>query len=230
MQHDIVIHVWSDLACPWCFIAKQRLEKGIELSGQKVAVEYHAYQLEPDAPTSPTHSQTEHLMNVKKVDESTVEDMLAQVSKQGRDVGIEFNWDKIAQTNTFLAHQLVYAAKAAGETPEEAAIAGAQMVERLFRARFTEGRNIADAETLIDIADEMGLVAEDVQDVIESGEYADDVRHDIRDAQALGVTGVPFFVVGGKLGLSGAQSPETFAETINRAIDEIKAEPAGWRP
>lgn len=230
MEHDIVVHVWSDLACPWCFIAKQRLEKGIELSAQKVAVEYHAYQLEPDSPTSPIQSHAEHLMQVKNADESTIRDMLDQVSKVGMTEGISFNWDSVQTVNTFLAHQLVYAAKAAGETPEEAALAGAQMVERLFYALFTEGLNIADAETLIKIADEMGLLADDVQDVIESGEYADAVRSDIRDAQALGVSGVPFFVVGGKLGLSGAQSAETFAETINRAIEEIKAEPEGWRP
>lgn len=230
MEHDIVIHVWSDLACPWCYIGKQRLEKGIELSGQKVAVEYHAYQLETDAPAAAAPGFVEHMAAAKHVDPETASAMLTQVSKAGKAEGLTFTWDSVHNVNTFLAHQLIYAAKAAGDTPEEAAIAGARMAERLFYARFTEGLNIADADTLVAIGEEMGLVGDDLRDVIETGAYADAVRNDINDATALGITGVPYYVVGGKLGLSGAQSPQTFADTITRVLAEINDEPEGWRP
>lgn len=139
------------------------------------------------------------------------------------------NWDQVQPVNSFLALQLVYAAKASGNTPEEAALAGGRMVERLYQAYFTEGRNLSDTDTLVDIAEEMGLIADDVHDQIESGEYADDVRNDVRDAESLGIKGVPFYIVAGRLGLSGAQEPQVFADAINRAIAEMQAEPEGWR-
>lgn len=224
MQNDIVIHVWSDIACPWCAIASRRLQKGIELSGQPVAVEYHAYQLNPDAPTAPAGSEIDVLMHAKRMEREAVEAMLASIAQQANAEGLEMNFDDVQPVNTFLAHQLVYAAKSAAPTPLEAAIAGATMVERLQRAYFTEGLNIADPATLVKIGTEMGLVGDDVLDVIEAGEFADDVRSDIRDAASLGIHGVPFFIVAGKFGISGAQSPETFAETINRAAEELREE------
>lgn len=222
MQHDIVIHVWSDIACPWCAIGSRRLTKGIELSGQAVAVEYHAYQLNPDAPTAPVGSEVDVLMRARRMDREAVESMLASVSRQAAAAGLQMNFDAVQPVNTFLAHQLVYAAKSAGSTPEEAAAAGAAMVARLHKAYFSEGLNIADPATLVNIGTEMGLVGDNVLDVIESGEFAEDVRTDLRNAEALGIHGVPFFIIAGKFGLSGAQSPETFAEAINRAVTEIR--------
>lgn len=227
MEHEIVIHVWADIACPWCWIGKKRLEKGIELSGKNVAVEYHSYQLSPDAPSSSTLNAAEVLSQSKGRDIDTIHAMLDSVTATGREVGVEFDFETVQSVNTFLAHQLVYAAKASGNTPEEAALLGTEMFERLYRAHFSEGRNIADGDTLIEIAEELGMNAEDVEDVLESGEYTDAVRSDFRDAGTLGIQGVPFYVVGGKFGLSGAQPPEVFAETITRALDEMAREQSG---
>ena len=132
------------------------------------------------------------------------------------------NWDKAQHVNTFQAHQLVYVAKARGNDAEEAANLGAMAFERLFSAHFSEGLNVADTDTLLEIAEDMGLDVEQVEIELESGEHANAVRGDIRDARSLGIRGVPFFVVGGKFGISGAQPADVYADTINRALEEIK--------
>lgn len=221
MEHDIVVHVWSDIACPWCWIGKHRLQKGIEQSGLKVGVEYHSYQLQPNAPQSATSSAAEHLAMAKGQKVEDVQKMFAQVSELAATEGLEMNYDKVQEVNTFLAHQLVYAAKARGETPEEAALLGANMFERLYVAHFTEGKNVANTDTLIEIAEEMGLDPEEVQAELEGGDHSDEVRGDIRDASTLGIQGVPFYVVGGKYGLSGAQPAEVFAQALTRAHQEM---------
>ncbi|MDP9806387.1 putative DsbA family dithiol-disulfide isomerase [Trueperella bonasi] len=222
MTHEIVVHVWSDIACPWCWIGKQRLEQGIEQSGQQVAVEYHSYQLYPEAPSSAPASYIESLAGIKNLDEAEVRSMVESVGEVAREEGLTMDWDRAQHVNTFEAHQFVYAAKAHGSTAEEAAELGTAAFERLYRAHFTEGLNISDTDTLLELAEEMGLDVEQVEDELESGEHANAVRGDIRDARSLGIQGVPFFVVGGKFGISGAQPPEVFAETINRAVDELR--------
>ncbi|MDO5025248.1 MAG: DsbA family oxidoreductase [Trueperella sp.] len=222
MEHDIVVHAWIDIACPWSWIGKHRLEKGIELSGKRVAVEFHSFQLAPDAPTAPHGSAVENLSQAQGASAAEATETLHQITELAAGEGLEINFDLVQEVNAFLAHQLVYAAKATGDTPLAAAIAGAEMFEALFRAHFTAGRNIADPATLVEIAEEFGLDADITADVLESGEYADEVRGDIRDAATLEITGVPFFVVGGRFGLSGAQPPEVFAQTINRALAEMK--------
>ena len=219
MEHDIVVHVWSDIACPWSWIGKHRLEKGIEESGQKVAVEYHSYQLQPDA-GAPVPFATSLSMKHFSADE--VSEVLASTTELAAAEGLTINWDKVTEVNTFLAHQLVYAAKSRGETPEEAALLGAQAFERLYVAHFTEGRNLADTDELIDIAANLGLDHDDVADELESGEHADSVRADISSARSLGIEGVPFYVVGGKFGISGAQPASVYADAIQRAMAEMQ--------
>ncbi len=222
MTHEIVVHVWSDIACPWCWIGKQRLEKGIEQSGKRVAVEYHSYQLHPEAPSSSPDTYIEGLANAKNFSEEETRQMVERTAELAAAEGLEMNWQDAQHVNTFQAHQFVYAAKARGDSPEETAALGGQAFERLYRAHFTEGLNIADSDTLLELAEDMGLDADQIEDELESGEYADAVRGDIRDARSLGVQGVPFFVVGGKFGISGAQPAEVFAETIDRALAEIQ--------
>lgn len=222
MTHEIVVHVWSDIACPWCWIAKQRLEQGIEQSGSRVAVEYHSYQLYPEAPSSAPGHYHESLGAMKGLDANAVREMIDKVTHAATEEGLTMNWDKAQQVNTFQAHQLVYAAKARGNDAEEAANLGAMAFERLFSAHFSEGLNVADTDTLLEIAEDMGLDVEQVEIELESGEHANAVRGDIRDARSLGIRGVPFFVVGGKFGISGAQPADVYADTINRALEEIK--------
>lgn len=226
MTHEIVVHVWSDIACPWCWIGKQRLEQGIKDSGKQVAVEYHSYQLYPEASSSAPGTYIESLATMKRSEEGAIREMVNNVSEVGATEGLTMNWEKAQHVNTFQAHQFVYAAKAHGNTPEEAAELGAKAFERLYLAHFTDGVNVADTDTLLEIAEEMGLDVEQVESELESGEHANAVRGDIRDARSLGIQGVPFFVVGGKFGISGAQPPDVFADTIARAVEEIKYEDA----
>lgn len=221
MEHEIVVHAWIDIACPWSWIGKHRLEKGIAQSGKRVAVEYHSFQLTPDAPAAPQGSAAETLSKAQGTGTEEAVEVLNRVTELAAAEGLEIDFDKVQGVNTFHAHQLVYAAKSTGDTPAAAAAAGADMFEALFRAHFTAGRNIADTDTLVEIAEEFGLDGDIVADVLESGEYADEVRGDIRDAAILEITSVPFFVVGGKFGLSGAQPPEVFAKTIDRALAEM---------
>ncbi|VEI13371.1 DsbA family oxidoreductase [Trueperella bialowiezensis] len=222
MAHQIVVHVWSDIACPWCWIGKQRLEKGIELSGKDVAVEYHSYQLYPDASSSEDRSYAQALADIKNANIDDVVPMIEQVAEVASAEGLELNWQNAKHVGTFLAHQFVYAAKAHGNTAEEAAELGGKAFERLYRAHFSEGRNVGDTDTLLELAEDIGLDVERVSAELESGEHANSVRSDIRDARSLGIQGVPFFVVGGKFGISGAQPPQVYADTINRALAEIQ--------
>lgn len=222
MTHDIVVHVWSDIACPWCWIGKQRLEQGIAQSGKRVAVEYHSYQLYPEAPSDPTGNYVESLAAAKQTRKRDVLPTVEQAADVARAEGLELNWEQIQHVGTFLAHQLVYAAKAQGSTPEEAAELGGKAFERLYRAHFSEGLNVADSDTLLKLAEDLGLDVERAEAELESGEHTNAVRSDVRDARSLGITGVPFFVVGGKFGISGAQPPDVYAETINRALAEIQ--------
>lgn len=226
MEHEIVVHAWADIACPWCWIGKHRLAEGIKLSGKKVAVEYHSYQLRADAPASTNETMAKHLADSHDIPLSQVESNLAQISQLGEEFGLEFNWSTIQPVNTFLAHQLIYAAKATGETPEAAAQNGANMFERLWKAYFTEGINVADTDKLMDLAEEMGMNRERTEAELESGEHADSVRGDIRDAATIEITSVPFYVLGGKLGISGCQTPQVFADGINQALAQMQAEPA----
>lgn len=222
MEHEIVVHAWVDVVCPWSWIGKQHLEAGIAESGKKVAVEYHSYQLRPQAPNSPHGDYAHALAQERGKDLEEIRASLEKAARAGAKDGLQMNWDKAVEVNTFLAHQLVYAAKARGTTPEEAAENGARAVERLFRAHFTEGRNLADTDTLVELIADIGLDPQAARDELESGEHADQVREDIHNAQSLGVKGVPFYVVGGKFGISGVQPPKVFADTINRAVAEMQ--------
>ena len=226
MEHEIVVHAWADIACPWCWLGSHRLTAGIKLSGKKVAVEYHSYQLRTDAPTSTNETMAKHLAESHGISLHQVESNLEQISQLGTEFGLEFNWHSVQPVNTFLAHQLVYAAKSIGKTPEEAAENGANMFERLWKAYFTEGLNVADSDTLIDLAEEMGLDRERTEAELESGEHADAVRSDIRDAATIEVTSVPFYVLGGKLGISGCQPAQVFADGITQALEQMQAEPS----
>ncbi|MDR6939526.1 DsbA family oxidoreductase [Arcanobacterium hippocoleae] len=225
MEHEIVVHAWADVACPWCWLGKRRLEKGIALSGAKVAVEYHSYQLRADAPASTNETLAKHLANSHAIPLTEVSASFAKITELGAEYGISYDWNAVQPVNTFLAHQLIYAAKATGQNSEEAAVKGGEMFERLWKAYFSEGANIADSDTLIDIAEELGMDREHTEAELESGEHADSVRADIRDAARINITGVPFYVIGGKLGVSGCQTAEIFADGIKQALTQMRAEP-----
>ena len=212
----VEVHIWSDVACPWCFIGKRRFESGVRQFGGKVAVEYHSYELAPDTPVDYDGSEVEFLAAYKGLPESQVTPVLGHLTELAAAEGLSYDYSAVSHTKTLLAHQVMHHAKAEGKQLE--------LVERLFRAYFEEGRHLGHADGLTALAAEVGLDPDDVRRVLADGTYAQAVQDDIDLAREIGITGVPFYVIGGRYGVSGAQSPEVFATTLARAVADAASE------
>lgn len=210
MSDVIKVDVWSDIACPWCYIGKRKFEAGAE--GFDVEVEYHSFELAPDTPVDFEGSEIDFLVAHKGMPAAQVEPMLAQVKGIAAEVGLDYDFDALQHTNTVKAHQLLHYAKAHGKQIE--------LKERLLSAYFVEGRHVGRAEDLADLAADVGLDRADALRALEANEYVDAVRADQEQAMRYGIRGVPFFVIDGKYGVSGAQAPETFAAALKQVQDE----------
>ena len=210
MSDVIKVDVWSDIACPWCYIGKRKFEAGAE--GFDVEVEYHSFELSPDTPVDFDGSAADFLAKHKGMPIEQVRPMLAQVTAVAAEVGLDYDYDALQHTNTVKAHQLLHFAKAQGKQIE--------MKERLLRAYFVEGKHVGRAEDLADLAAEVGLDRDAALRSLESDEYLEAVHADQEQAMRYGIRGVPFFVIDGKYGVSGAQAPETFAQALKQVQDE----------
>jgi predicted DsbA family dithiol-disulfide isomerase len=215
MTDTIRIDIWSDIACPWCYIGKHRFEEGIAQFARshpdiEVEVEGHSYELAPDTPEDFAGSEIDFLSKHKGMAREQVEQMLSQMAQMAQLEGLEFNWDKLQHTNTGKLHRVLHLAKSQGVYSE--------MQERLFRAYFTDGAKVSDVETLAELGEEVGLDAEEVRDAFESEDLGEEVERDITRARMLGVSGVPFFLIDEKYGISGAQSAETFADALEQVL------------
>jgi predicted DsbA family dithiol-disulfide isomerase len=177
-----------------------------------VEVEYHSFELAPDTPEDFDGSEIDFLAHHKGMPLAQVEQMLEQMTQMAAAEGVEFRFDRLRHTKTLRAHELLHHAKAAGLQQE--------MLERLFAAYFTEGEHVAKPEALARLAAEVGLDADDVTAALTDGRHADAVAADIAEARAIGVTGVPFYVVDGRYGVSGAQSPEVFVQVLSQVVAE----------
>lgn len=213
------IDVYSDFVCPFCYIGKRRLEKALEQFSNKdsVTVTYKSYELDPNAVKNPDKNIHELLaskygMSVEKAKESN-----ENLGKQAAELGLTYRFDNMQHTNTFDAHRLAKYAEEQGK--------GKEMTERLLQAYFTESLHIAHYETLTNLASEVGLEKDAVLEVLESSDYAKAVRGDEKEAQQIGVQGVPFFVFNEKYAVSGAQPPEVFSEVIEKVWEEEKEQP-----
>lgn len=210
------IELWSDFACPFCYIGKKRFEKALEKFPQKDKVEvvYKSYQLNPDAPKEMKKSPAEAFAKGHRMDVKTAKQRFSMFKQQAQTVGLTYDYDNIQMTNSFDAHRL---AKWANKFEKEQIL-----TERLMKAYFTDGLNIADTDTLIAIAKEVGLNEEEAKKVLESKEYADQVVNEINEGRQIGVQGVPFFVLNRKYGISGAQPVEYFTQALEKLWDEEK--------
>jgi predicted DsbA family dithiol-disulfide isomerase len=208
------IDIWSDIACPWCYIGKRRLETALAEFAHAADVEvvYRSFQLDPSAPTEVTETAQEMLASKYGVSRAEAAQMQARVSELAAAEGMAWQHDKTVHANTFDAHRLLHLAR---ETGRQGALK-----EALMHANFVEARNIADHAVLREIAVGAGLPADRVDLVLAGEEFAADVRADIEQARAYGATGVPFFVVDQKYGVSGAQPTELFSQLLERAWDE----------
>ena len=216
-QAPIRIDIWSDIACPWCYIGKRKLESGIQQfsaggNAPAVEIEYHSYELSPDTPIDFHGSTTEYLAERKGLPVVQVEQMLDRVTGIAKDVGLDYDFDSVQHVNTVRAHELIHFAKANGRQLEAK--------ERLLKAYFVEGQDLSDIEVLADLAAELGLDRAAAVHALEERVHHDDVLADQQQAQAYGIQGVPFFVIDGKYGVSGAQPPEAFAQVIERVRAE----------
>lgn len=212
MTKPIKIDVWSDVACPWCFIGKRKLEAGIQQFGGEVEVEFHSFELSPDTPDDFVGSTVEFLAERKGMPVDQVKQMLERVTGIAASVGLDFDFDAVKHTKTLRAHELLHFAKAHGKQRE--------MKERLMSAYFEQGRVVSDIDELVSLATEVGLDAEAVRSALTERTYSEDVAADIAQARAYGIQGVPFFVVNGKYGISGAQEASTFAAALEQVRDE----------
>jgi predicted DsbA family dithiol-disulfide isomerase len=219
MSEPVSVHVWSDIACPWCFIGKRRFEAAVATTGVEVEIEYHAYQLSPDTPVDFEGSEVDFLVHHKGMPADDVRQTLAQVTELAAGEGLSYDFDRVQQTNTALAHQALHHAKVVGTQGD--------LAERLFRAHFEEGRHVGRVEDLVALGADAGLDGDRLRAALEDGRYADAVQQDIAAAHSLGVRGVPFYVLDERYGISGAQSPEVFASVLQRVVDDRAAERAG---
>ncbi|MGN6575300.1 MAG: DsbA family oxidoreductase [Nocardioides sp.] len=218
MSSVLKVDVWSDIACPWCYVGKRRFAEGVRryqaAGGGEVEVEYHSFELAPDTPVDFQGSEADFLADHKGLPLDQVRQMLAQMTEVARAEGLEFDYDSLQHTNTLKAHEALHAAKAAGRQ--------AELKERLLRAYFTEGRHIGYDDELADLAAEVGLDRETVLAALREGTYREDVAADIAQANAYGIRGVPFFVIGGRYGVSGAQDPQLFADALRQAAADTE--------
>ncbi len=206
------VEIWSDVVCPWCYIGKRRFETALERFEHRgeVEVEYRSFELNPNAPSEVDGSLEEGLARKYGLSLEQARALNARVVEAAAGEGLQYRFDIARRGNTFDAHRLLHLASSDGLQ--------AAMKERLMAAYFVEGRAIGDRETLVELAGEVGLDPGRARAALESGEFANDVRADEREATELGITGVPFFVIDRRYGVSGAQPPEVM----------LKALAAGW--
>ena len=217
MTEKITIDVWSDIACPWCYIGKRNLETGLaqiadDPDAPQVEVTFHSFELSPDTPVDFEGDELDFLAGHKGMPRERVREMLDQVTGVAAGSGLEYRFDLLQHTNTVKAHELLHFAKAQGRQNE--------MTERLMSAYFTEGKHVGRVDDLVALASEVGLDADEVRDALESSRHLADVRADQAQAQAYGIQGVPFFVIDGKYGVSGAQPADAFAQIARQVWTE----------
>ncbi len=215
------VEIWSDVVCPWCYIGKRRFETALGQFAHRdeVVVVWRSFELDPHAERLVPGTLNELLARKKGGTPEQAAAMSAQITALAATEGLEYHLDQARSGNTFDAHRLLHLAAEQGRQ-------GA-LKERLMRAYFTEGRPIGEAATLVALAAEVGIAAAEAAAVLAGDAYAAEVRADERRAAALGITGVPFVVVDGRYGVSGAQPPQVFLNVLEQAWAESPGEAGG---
>ncbi|HEX9816216.1 MAG TPA: DsbA family oxidoreductase [Candidatus Thermoplasmatota archaeon] len=210
MTETITIDVWSDIVCPWCYVGREHLMHAIRNLGvaDSVHVIHHAYQLDPNRPASEPLTAW-----LSKKFGPEHEHMTARVSQVGKAVGLVLDFSIGIAANTRIGHRLVHLGTRNG--------LGDAMLERLMRAHFAEGLDIADRETLERLANEVRLPVEEVEGALSERRFDDAVQTDIDVARDLGIRGVPFFVFNRRFALSGAQPIEVFEDALRQAAEPV---------
>ena len=214
---------WSDYACPYCYIGVTRLHKAIESLGaaEPVEVEMRAFELDPSAPREVVSATPERFARKYGLTLEQARERVEAISAMGRAEGIDFKYATTRNTNTFDAHRLTKLAHELGDTSVE---------DLLYHAYFVENLELANHEVLADVARQAGLPANRVAQVLASDEYADAVRDDERVAAALGIHGVPFFVIDDRLAISGCYPCDEMEHALHQALEQREGKRAQAQP
>ncbi len=219
MEKQLPVNIWSDIACPWCYVGKRHFEAALEDFEHSDAVQptWRAFELDPGAPA--VREPVDYADRLSKkynvgVDDADV--MIERMTDTAKGVGLDFDFKRIRPGNTFDAHRLIHLAR--GKGLQDA------MKERFLRGYLCEGVAIGDSSALTSLAVEVGLDADEVASVLASDSHSEEVRADEGEARAIGIGGVPFFIIG-RYGVSGAQPPAVLKQVLEKAWGEISAEP-----
>lgn len=212
------IEIWSDYTCPFCYIGKRRLELAVEelpFKGE-IEIEYKSFELDANAPKKYDGSIHELIAKKYGISVERAKGSNDQIVSQAKSLGLLYDFDRIKPTNTFDAHRLTQFSKTIGKQHE--------ISEALFRAYFTEGKNLSDVEELAKISSCVGIEYKVAIDILESNQYAEAVRDDEDQAREYGVTGVPYFVINDKFAVSGAQPIAVLKKTLEDIYNPTKGE------
>jgi predicted DsbA family dithiol-disulfide isomerase len=207
------VEIWADVACPWCYIGRRRFAAALAAfpHRDRVQVRWRSYLLSPEAPVGSPLTEAEMLAEAKGLPLEAVQEMFAHVTGVAADAGLELRFDTVRPANTFDAHRLVHLARRRDPDLADA------MVETLMSAHFQQGLAVDDREVLVRLAVQVGLDAEDVRRALDGDGGADDVLADLEEGRAVRVSGVPFFVLDRRYGVSGAQPTELFVQALEQA-------------
>jgi predicted DsbA family dithiol-disulfide isomerase len=216
---QLTVDIWSDVVCPWCYIGKRRFEAALAGFEHRddVTVLWHSFELDPDAPPVAEGKSAERLAEKYGMSVEEAARRQAEITTLAAQDGLTYDLAESRGGNTFDAHRLIHLAAEHG--------LGDAAMERLMSAYFSEREPIGDRDTLERLAVEVGLPAEEVREVLDGERYADAVRADERAATQVGIRGVPFFVLGRKYGVSGAQPAEVLLQALQQAWDEVAGPP-----
>ncbi|MDZ5664013.1 DsbA family oxidoreductase [Nocardioides sp. S-58] len=217
VRTPVKIEIWSDVVCPWCYIGKRRIENALAQfeHADDVEVHWRSYQLDPGAPVEATEKSSAMLARKYGQSPAGVQQMQDRVEAVAAEEGLVYRLSETLHLNTVDAHRVIHLAHEQGGNELQG-----RVKEALLHAYFTEARNVADHAVLREVAVGAGVDAARVDEVLAGTEYTSDVHADIEQAQAYGATGVPFFVVDEKYGVSGAQPTEVFTQVLDRAWSE----------
>ena len=215
-DRTVTVEVWSDIVCPWCYIGKRRLESALEQfeHAAEVEVVWRSFQLDPTFPVGVRQPVPEMLAEKIGGSVEQARRMNAEITELAAQEGLAYDLDRATMVNTVDAHRLTHLARAHG--------LGDAAHERLLRAQLVEAQVLDDVDTLVRLGVEIGLPEQETRRVVLGNDYVRDVRADLAEARALGVSGVPFFVLNRAFAVSGAQPVGTFLSALRAAHEHAR--------
>ena len=215
-SNKLVVEIWSDVMCPFCYIGKRQFEKALSHFEHKneVKVIWRSFELNPSVKTDTTLSVVQYLSTNKGIPLDEAKSMADYATNMAKSIDLEYHFEKAVVANSFKAHQFLHFSKEYGKQSE--------VEEALFKAYFTDGKNTDDTNVLLSLAVEIGLDSKKLKEALASGKFVKAVKADELKAKQLGINGVPFFYMNESIQLSGAQDSKEFLKELKKADKEWK--------